>query len=507
MTDLKPIRSALVSVYHKDGLAPLIGYLHQQGVVLYATGGTRDFIHELKIPVVAVESVTDYPSILGGRVKTLHPKVFGGILGRRGHDDDVAQLETYQIPPIDLVVVDLYPFEATRKAGASADDIIEKIDIGGISLIRAAAKNHKDVVIVPSMADYGLLLQEMQANSGSTSLKYRKIQATKAFHLSSGYDAAIAGWLSGRETEVFSCSIPEARNLRYGENPHQKGVFYGRLEDCFSQLSGKDLSYNNLLDIDAALSLMNEFDTPVTAILKHNNACGVATGFTPVENWERALASDPVSAFGGVIVTSSEVDERLADTIGNLFFEVLIAPAYSDAALRRLMEKKNRILLRLVDSSMSHAQFRTILNGVLWQERDSKTATAADLKTVTLLKPSDREIRDLLFANKIVKHSRSNTIVLAKDNRLISAGVGQTSRVDALLQAIEKAGKFSISLEGAVMASDAFFPFPDCVEIARKSGIRAVIQPGGSVKDQDSINYCNAHEMSMVFTGIRHFRH
>ena len=507
MSDLKKVNSALVSVYHKEGLGPVIELLHRMGVTLYATGGTRDFITEMNVPVVAVEDITEYLSILGGRVKTLHPKVFGGILGRRDSESDALQLENYNIPPIDLVIVDLYPFSDTLASGASFEDIIEKIDIGGISLIRAAAKNFKDVVIVPSLADYSTLLNELQNNSGSTSIVFRKNQAARAFAVSSHYDTAISHWFGEGNSDFFKSSIMQGEALRYGENPHQKGVFYGNLAEIFERLSGKELSYNNLLDIDAAISLVHDFNEPVTAILKHNNACGVAAGPNPLTNWKLALESDPVSAFGGIIITTSEINEEIAGEIGKLFFEVLIAPSFTEKALSMLMEKKNRILLKLKKKVMQEKQYRTILNGVLWQDRDSKVESHSDLKTVTRLHPNDSQIADLLFANVIVKHSRSNTIVLVKNKRLIAAGVGQTSRVDALKQAIEKAGNFELSLQGAVMASDAFFPFPDCVEIAHQAGITSVIQPGGSKKDQESIDYCDANQMSMVLTGIRHFRH
>jgi len=507
MSDHKKIGSALVSVYHKEGLAPVIELLNSLGVTIYATGGTRDFVLKMGIPAVPVEEITDYPSILGGRVKTLHPKVFGGILGRRGNDEDLMQLENYKIPHIDLVIVDLYPFSKTLASGGLYDEIIEKIDIGGISLIRAAAKNFADVVIVPSVSDYSILLDHLKANNGHTSLDFRKIQASKAFGISSQYDASIHQWFAGDDAVVFNASVSPGKTLRYGENPHQKGIFYGHLDEILEQLSGRELSYNNLLDIDAALSLAYDFKTPVTAILKHNNACGVASGDDALLNWNRALESDPVSAFGGIIVTTSEVNEVLAAEIGKLFFEVLIAPSFTPKAVTTLAEKKNRILLRLKNQMVQDKQFRTILNGVLWQERDAGVEKAENLQTVTNSAPSANQVKDLLFANVIAKHSRSNTIVLAKDSRLIAAGVGQTSRVDALEQAIEKAKKFGLSLEGAVMASDAFFPFPDCVEIAHRAGITAVIQPGGSKKDQESIDYCNKNGLTMVMTGVRHFRH
>ncbi len=507
MPDQKKISAALISVYHKEGLEPVIRLLDQLGVTLYATGGTHDFIRQLGVAVVAVEDVTDYPSILGGRVKTLHPKVFGGILSRSDNREDIMQMEHYNIPSLDLVIVDLYPFKETLKAGGTHEEIIEKIDIGGISLIRAAAKNFQDVVIVPSVDDYSLLLETLQKAGGETSLDFRKKQASKAFLVSSHYDSAIQAWFQADQMNIFSHQIKQSQQLRYGENPHQKGIFYGALNDVLEQLSGKEMSYNNLLDIDAAVSLVTDFSTPVTAILKHNNACGVATGGTPLQNWKSALESDPVSAFGGVIITTSELDGTVASEINKLFFEVLIAPSFTPDALSLLAEKKNRILLRLKNTNLQENQFRTILNGVLWQERDSKVETEEDLVPATNLKPTASQVQDMLFANVVVKHSRSNTIVLAKDSKLLAAGVGQTSRVDALKQAIEKAQHFGLDLRGAVMASDAFFPFPDCVEIAHSAGIKAVIQPGGSKKDQESIDYCNSNGMAMVITGTRHFRH
>src|SRR5688572_8036412 len=452
MPDKKKISAALISVYHKEGLEPVIRLLDQLGVTIYATGGTHDYIKQLGVAVVAVEEITDYPSILGGRVKTLHPKVFGGILSRSDNREDIVQMETYNIPAIDLVIVDLYPFTQTLKSGGSHAEIIEKIDIGGISLIRAAAKNFQEVVIVPSLDDYGLLLETLKSTGGETTLEFRKKQASKAFFISSGYDAAIHSWFQVDELEIFNHQIRQSKQLRYGENPHQKGIFYGALNDILEQLSGKELSYNNLLDIDAAVSLAFDFTTPVTAILKHNNACGVATGGTPIENWKNALESDPVSAFGGIIISTSEVDGAIAAEINKLFFEVLIAKSFTQEAISLLSEKKNRILLRLKNMNLQENQFRTILNGVLWQERDSKTEAESDLVPATNLKPTPSQIQDLLFANVVVKHSRSNTIVLAKDSKLLAAGVGQTSRVDALKQAIEKAQHFGLDLRGAVMA-------------------------------------------------------
>lgn len=507
MSDLKKVGSALLSVYYKEGLEPLVHFLHRSHVTLYATGGTRDFILSLGVPVTPVEDVTDFPSILGGRVKTLHPKVFGGILGRRDQHDDLLQLEKYSIPPIDLVIVDLYPFRETVAQGGTESDIIEKIDIGGVSLIRAAAKNFNDVAIVPSRGEYRSLLTELESNGNHTTLAFRKGMATKAFAVTSEYDNAIGNWFSGDQPVAFRENICESRILRYGENPHQKGIFFGPLQEVFEQLSGKELSYNNLLDIDAALQLVNDFTAPVTAILKHNNACGVASGVDPMSNWQRALQADPVSAFGGIIVTTSEITVKIAEEMSKLFFEVLMAPSFEPDALELLRAKKNRILLRLKNTTMSPFQYRTVLNGVLWQERDRKSESPADLSIVTRVKPTEEQISDLIFANKVVKHSRSNTIVLVKNHQLLAAGVGQTSRVDALKQAIEKATHFGFSLKDAVMASDAFFPFPDCVEIAHQAGISAVIQPGGSIKDKESVAYCDQAGMTMVTTGTRHFRH
>lgn len=503
----KPIKTALISVYHKTGLLDLANHLSSCGVRILATGGTFDFIQKMGLDVTAVEDITDYPSILGGRVKTLHPKVFGGILNRRDNLMDQEDCNRYSIPSIDLVVVDLYPFSDTLDAGGSESEIIEKIDIGGVSLLRAAAKNFHFVNVVSSHLQYAQLIDNMNANSGGTSLDFRRILAAKAFETTASYDRLIGYWTLTGMRDQLTFPKGAGKQLRYGENPHQQGVFYGDLNEVFDQLSGKELSYNNLLDIDAAISLAGEFTEPVAAVVKHNNACGVACGPDGYLNWIKALESDPVSAFGGIIVLTSTVDQRLAEEIGKLFFEVLIAPDFTPEALSHLMTKKNRIILKLNKIPSQSGLVRSALNGMLWQSADSIQETPSDLKVVTNQQPSDSEIADLLFANKIVKHSRSNTIVIAKDNRLIAAGVGQTSRVDALNQAIEKAQRFGLSLQGAVMASDAFFPFPDCVDIADKAGIKSVIQPGGSVKDQDSINRCNASGISMVFTGNRHFKH
>jgi len=504
----KKIKNALISVFHKDNLEPIIQRLNELGVTIFSTGGTQKFIEEMEIPVVAVESLTSYPSILGGRVKTLHPKVFGGILSRRELDTDIAQLEEFEIPEIDLVIVDLYPFEDTVASGAGEQDIIEKIDIGGISLIRAAAKNYKDVLIVSSRNQYQGLLELLNNKSGISDIEDRKKLAKQAFNTSSHYDTAIFNWFNSGKENAFKQSITESQTLRYGENPHQEGVFYGDLNKMFDKLHGKELSYNNLLDVDAAVNLIAEFSNqPTFAVLKHNNACGLASRNTLMEAWKDALAGDPISAFGGVLITNKTIDLETATEINKLFCEVVIAPAYAEEALTVLKEKKNRIILEQKKVELPIKQFRTVLNGVLEQDKDLKTANATDFVTATKKEPTAAEITDLEFANKLVKHTKSNTIVFVKGQQLLASGTGQTSRVDALKQAIVKANAFGFDLNGAVMASDAFFPFPDCVELAGQAGISAVVQPGGSIKDQDSIDYCNANNMSMVMTGIRHFRH
>lgn len=503
----KRIKTALVSVYHKDKLDIIINKLHEEGVEFISTGGTQSFIESLGIPCSPVEELTGYPSILGGRVKTLHPKVFGGILGRRDLAGDTDQLFQYEIPEIDLVIVDLYPFEATVAAGADEPTVIEKIDIGGISLIRAAAKNHRDVVIVASQAQYEPLLNILNANGAETTIEERRWFAREAFAVSSAYDTAIFNYFDGEEETAFRHAENDNKVLRYGENPHQRGVFYGNFDDMFEQLQGKEISYNNLLDIDAAVNLINDFEDITFAILKHNNACGIASRPVLVDAWRDALAGDPVSAFGGVLITNAIIDKEAAEEINKIFFEVIIAPDYDIEALEILSQKKNRIILILKNNKMKTRQFRSLLNGVLVQDKDIKTETAEELKVVTEKSPSEQEIEDLLFANKIVKHTKSNAIVLARNKQMISSGVGQTSRVDALEHAIEKAGSFGFDLQGAVMASDAFFPFPDCVEIAAKAGISSVIQPGGSIKDQDSVDSCNNNGLAMVTTGFRHFKH
>ena len=508
MTTTKTIQSALISVFSKEGLEPIVKALHEQKVTLYSTGGTEEFIKNLGIPVVPVEDVTSYPSILGGRVKTLHPKVFGGILNRQDNPSDVQQMEEYNIPQIDVVIVDLYPFEKTVASGASESDIIEKIDIGGISLIRAAAKNFKDTVIVPSVGEYALFLDMITSGNGATTLEQRKLLATKAFHVSSHYDSAIFNYFNTDET-ILKTSIADGQILRYGENPHQKGFFFGDFDAMFTKLHGKELSYNNLLDVDAAVNLIAEFknNAPTFAILKHNNACGLATRPTMHEAYTTALACDPTSAFGGVLIANGKIDTATASEINSLFCEVVIAPSYDAEAIAILSEKKNRIILTINEVELPQKQLRTCLNGLLVQDRNNITDSKEHLKTVTATTPSNQEIEDLLFASKICKNTKSNTIVFAKNNTLISSGTGQTSRVDALKQAVEKADAFGFDLKGAVMASDAFFPFPDCVALADDAGITAVIQPGGSIKDELSIDYCNENKIAMVFTGTRHFKH
>lgn len=507
----KKIKSALVSVYSKNGLDDIIRELDANGVRIYSTGGTLEFIEGLAVGATSVESLTGYPSILGGRVKTLHPGVFGGILARRENPEDIEQLDRYGIPEIDLVIVDLYPFEQTAASGAAEQDVIEKIDIGGISLIRAGAKNFKDVVIVGSQAQYAELYGLLETQDCSTTLEQRRRFAALAFGVSSHYDSAIFNWFNlTEEIPAFRASFDGGQTLRYGENPHQKGAFYGRLDKVFEQLHGKEISYNNLLDIDAAVNLIAEFggDKPVFAILKHNNACGVGVGETVLEAWNTALSSDPVSAFGGVLICNRPVDAAASEKINELFFEVILAPAYEDAALQTLYSKKNRIVLRLKEIFRSAVQFRSLLNGVAVQQRDGVVGGVdGETRTVTKRQPTAQEWSDMVFGNKIVKQSKSNSIVLAKNGQLLASGIGQTSRVDALRQAIEKARSFGFDLNGAAMASDAFFPFADCVEIAHAAGITAVVQPGGSVRDGDSIEYCDANGMAMVFTGLRHFKH
>ncbi|GHS88270.1 bifunctional purine biosynthesis protein PurH [Bacteroidia bacterium] len=505
---MKKIKSALISVYHKDGLDDLIKLLAANGVQLYSTGGTFDFIQSLGFQAIAVEQLTTYPSILGGRVKTLHPSVFGGILARRDDAQDISQMQQYNIPEIDMVIVDLYPFEQTVASGAHHEDIIEKIDIGGISLIRAAAKNHKDVLIVPAKRYYQEIYEYLNVQQCASDLDMRKRFAAYAFQVSSHYDTAIFNYFNADNIiPAIRVGFDTAYPLRYGENPHQTASFYGDLETYFEQLNGKEISYNNLLDIDAAIHLIDDFDDLTFAIIKHNNACGLASRPTVLEAWKAALAGDPVSAFGGVLVTNHNIDAATATEIDKLFCEVLIAPSYDDEALATLKSKKNRIILKRKSTEKADYTVRTAINGVLWQSADSYVENPKDLKTVTITAPNAQQVEDLLFANKLVKHTKSNAIVFAKDKQLVASGTGQTSRIDALQQAVVKANHFGFDLHGAVMASDAFFPFADCVEEAYKVGVTAVIQPGGSIKDQDSIDYCNQHQMAMVTTGYRHFKH
>ena len=502
----KPIQSALLSVFYKDGLDRIVQLLHAHNIQLYSTGGTQKFIEDLGIPVTPVEDLTQFPSIFGGRVKTLHPQVMGGILYRREVEDDVQTAQQRQIPPIDLVIVDLYPFEETVASGASEDDIIEKIDIGGISLIRAAAKNHQDVVIVSSRTQYEAVYTMLADQNCTTTLEQRKTLAKEAFGVSSHYDAAIHGYFAGWEG-AGNFRAKTVTPLRYGENPHQAAVFFGDLTQMFDQLHGKELSYNNLMDVDACVRLVDEFAELTYVIVKHNNACGVATGETAQEAYLRALACDPVSAFGGVIITNAPVNIAVAQELHSLFFEILIAPAFDADALALLAQKKDRRLLVRKPMVASKRQFRSLLNGVLEQDKDLSTETPDQFKVVTDRQPTPQETQDLAFALKVCKHLKSNNVVLAKDGQLVASGVGQTSRVDALKQALDKAAALGLSLDGAVMASEAFFPFPDCVEIANLAGITAVVQPGGSIRDQLSIDYCNAHNLAMVMTGVRHFLH
>lgn len=504
----KRIHSALISVFYKEGLADIVRMLHKMEVKIYSTGGTFSFINELGIGAEKVEDLTNYPSILGGRVKTLHPSVFGGILARRENSEDLEQLIKYKIPEIDLVIVDLYPFEETVKLVDDEEEIIEKIDIGGISLIRAAAKNYNDVLIVSGRDQYPDVLALLNEKKGFTSVAERRHYAAKAFQTSSHYDTAIFKYFNRQSgIPAFRESINSSYHLRYGENPHQKGIFYGDPGQIFEKLHGKEISYNNLLDLDAALNLIDEFIATTYAIIKHNNACGVASRKNPSDAWKDALACDPVSAFGGIIVTNATVDDVTAAEIDKIFFEIIIAPGFTPSALEILKQKKNRIILLRKESGKSDYGFRSLLNGVLWQQRDNSTESAQEMKPVTKRAPKPAEIEDLIFANIIVKHSKSNAIVIAKNSQLYASGIGQTSRVYALKQAIEKARLSGFDLKGSVLASDAFFPFADSVEIAHKAGITAIVQPGGSVRDQDSIDYCSSNGMAMVFTGIRHFKH
>ena len=502
------IKSALISVFDKNGIEPIAKKLNSLGIKIYSTGGTELFLKKIGIPVIKVEDITSYPSILGGRVKTLHPKVFGGILNRRNNKKDIEEINNFEIPIIDLVIVDLYPFEKTVESGESENEIVEKIDIGGIALIRAAAKNFKDVICVSSKDDYNKFINLLEKNSGEFDEITRRKYAAKAFNISSHYDTAIFNYFNN-EKNILKSSYLNGKSLRYGENPHQNGTYFGDFNSLFDQLNGKELSYNNFLDIDSAVNLISEFtnDNPTFAILKHNNACGLSTRNSVLEAYKDALAGDPISAFGGILICNKAIDLASSEEINKLFCEVIIAPDYDKDAFDLLKSKKKRIILKLKNNNLSKNIIRTCLNGILFQDKDNKTDSIEDFSIPTLKKPSDIETEDLIFASKICKHTKSNTIVLAKNQQLISSGTGQTSRVDALKQAIEKSKNFNFNLDGTVMASDAFFPFPDCVEIAHKQGIVSVIQPGGSIKDNLSIDYCNKNNISMVLTGTRHFKH
>jgi len=503
----KKIESALISVYHKDGLEVIVKTLEKYGVKIYSTGGTHDFINSLGIEAVKIEDLTGYPSILDGRVKTLHPKVFGGILAKRDEDGHKEQINSYEIPLIDLVIVDLYPFEQTIKNETDEAIIIEKIDIGGISLIRAAAKNYKDVLVVSHRSQYHELHSLLEENKCHTELETRRRFAKESYGISSGYDTAIFNWFDNDNYSEFKVSESNHNILRYGENPHQKALYFGSFDEMFTKLHGKEISYNNLLDIDAAVCLLREFEETTVAILKHNNACGIASRSSLVQAWKDALSADPVSAYGGIIIANRIIDQETAGEINKIFFEIIIAPDFTEDAFSILTQKKNRIILTQKHSEMPAKTFRTVLNGILVQDRDNKTVSAEDFKYVTDNKPDARQIQDLIFANKIVKNTKSNAIVLAKNSQLLASGTGQTSRVDALKQAIEKAKHFGFDLNGAVLASDAFFPFSDSIEIANKEGINCVIQPGGSIRDEETVSFCNKHNIPMVFTGFRHFKH
>ena len=501
----KKISSALISVFYKDGLENIVRQLHQLGVTIYSTGGTQKFIEDLKVPCVPVESLTSYPSILGGRVKTLHPSVFGGILGKRDDEQHLAEMKQYQIPEIDLVIVDLYPFEETVASTTDEKLIIEKIDIGGPSMIRAAAKNHASVVVVAAKKDYSLLEEMLASQSGLTTLEQRRKFAALAFEVVAHYDVAIARYFNPTEALYFLESVTNPQPMRYGENPHQHGVFYGNLGELFEQLNGKDLSYNNLVDVDAAMQIIAEFTETTFGIIKHTNVCGIASRATVKESWDAALAGDPESAFGGVLVCNGTIDVATANAINEIFFEVLIAPSFDEDALAILRSKKNRILLRQKKGLTNSEQYKSVLNGVLVQGTD--TGNYTDWKEEGGRTTTDAERADLVFANLVCKHLKSNAIALVKNRQLIGKGCGQTSRIDSLRQSIEKSKQFNFSLDGAVLASDAFFPFDDCVKIAHAAGIAAFIQPGGSIRDKDSIEYCKANDLAMVITGQRHFKH
>ena len=503
----KKINSALISVYHKDGLEIIVRTLEKHNVKIYSTGGTWEFINNLGIDAIKVEDITGYPSIFDGRVKTLHPKVFGGILFIRDNETHQNEVETYEIPSFDLVIVDLYPFEETVKNSTDEAEIIEKIDIGGISLIRAAAKNFNDVLVVSNRSQYQELYSLLEENACYTSLENRKKFALESFGISSAYDTAIFNWFDNNSYSEFKVSEKSSTILRYGENPHQKAKYFGDLSAMFEQLHGKEISYNNILDIDAAVNLISEFEETTCAILKHNNACGIASRPTLSDAWDAALEADPVSAFGGIIITNQIVDQLTAEKINKIFFEIIIAPDYTKTALEILKQKKNRIILIQKHRELKEKTYRSVLNGVLVQDRDAKIETEDDFNFITNLRPNEAQIADLLFANKVVKNTKSNAIVLVKNQQLLASGTGQTSRVDALKQAITKARSFDFDLQGAVMASDAFFPFSDSVEIAHEAGINSVIQPGGSIRDDETIEFCNKNNIAMVFTGIRHFKH
>lgn len=508
---MKKIKSALISVFYKDGLEPIVKLLEEHGITIYSTGGTQDFIEKLGIKVIPVENLTTYPSILGGRVKTLHPSVFGGILGKRDDETHLQEMKQYNIPELDLVIVDLYPFEETVASTSDEKLIIEKIDIGGPSMIRGAAKNFKDVLVVAAKKEYAALENLLREQKGESTIEQRKAFAAKAFEIVAHYDVAIAKYFNAAEPLYFLESLTHPKTMRYGENPHQSGVFYGELNNLFDQLNGKELSYNNLVDVDAATQLIGEFpqsaeNSSVTfAIIKHTNVCGVAQRNTVKESWDAALAGDPESAFGGVLVTNGAVDKATAEAINEIFFEVLIAPSFDEAALNILKSKKNRILLQIKAQPQSPVQYKSILNGVLVQGIDKGNYT--DWKESGARETNEEEKNDLIFSNIICKHLKSNAIALVKNKQLIGKGCGQTSRIDSLRQAVEKAKQFNFDLTGAVMASDAFFPFSDCVQMGHAAGITAFIQPGGSIRDNDSIEYCKQNNLAMVITGLRHFKH
>ena len=499
----KKIQSALISVFYKDGLENIVQQLHHFGITIYSTGGTQKFIEDLKVPCVPVESLTTYPSILGGRVKTLHPSVFGGILGKREDAEHVSEMQQYNIPEIDLVIVDLYPFEETVKSTTDEKLIIEKIDIGGPSMIRAAAKNHASVVVVAAKKDYVLLEEILAAQKGETSLEQRRMFAIKAFDVCTGYDMAISNYFN--KTEFVNPFDKEKSVLRYGENPHQQGIYYGNQDEIFEKLNGKELSYNNLVDVDAAVQIIADFDNTTFAIIKHTNVCGIASRLTIKESWDAALAGDPESAFGGVLVCNAAVDIATANAINEIFFEVLIAPSYDADALEILKTKKNRILLQQKTKLTATHQYKSVLNGILTQENDNGNYT--DWKEEGGRVTTATEKEDLIFANIVCKHLKSNAIALVKNKQLYGKGCGQTSRIDALRQSIDKSKQFNFDLNGAVLASDAFFPFDDCVKIAHEAGIDSFIQPGGSIRDKDSIAYCKENNLAMVITGQRHFKH